>query len=235
MKKDKNVLIVAIVLLAAIAVIVGFSITNDEVMEVNDIHTFTEEYESYNGEELYDHEVLNLDLNDEAIVYITSIDDIVEVMENEDALIYFGFSTCPWCRNMISTLLDAAVSKGEVIYYVDIKEVRNAYTVEDGLLIESTIGEDAYYELLEFLDAALDDYIVTDEDGVEYDTGIKRVYGPTVITVKEGELLDMYIGTLDSVEDPYTALTDEEYEELLEIYKNMINDVQNNACTLDNC
>lgn len=238
----KNVfLIILISLLAIIGIIVGFLQYNKEesvekeITLVNDIEEFISEYESYNGEQINDNDILEVDLNEDAIVYITSAEDIIDIMLEEDALIYFGFSTCPWCRNMIDVLLDAAENKDQAIYYVDIKSIRNIYSVEEGLIVESTVGEDAYYDILEIFGDYLSDYIVYDEDGVEYNTNTTRLYGPTLITVKEGELLDIYVGTHEEVTDPYTALTDEQYDELYTEFNNMINDLQNLSCGLDNC
>lgn len=236
MKKSKFIIVILIVLII-IGGILGYCLLNneEEIVLSNDIETFISEYEGYNGQELYDHEILSLDLNEDAIIYITSAEDIVDVMLEENALIYFGFETCPWCRNMITALLDAAADKDQAIYYVDIMEIRNTYTVEDGLIVESTVGEDAYYDILEVFGDNLSDYIVYDEDGEEYNTNTTRLYGPTLITVKDGELLDMMVGTLSSVTDPYTALTDSEYEELYTEFSNMINDLQNQACGLNEC
>lgn len=242
MKKEKTKkILVAIILI--VVVIIGYIYINtiiednevEEVVLSNDIEEFISEYESYNGEQINDNDILEVDLNEDAIVYITSAEDIIDIMLEEDALIYFGFSTCPWCRNMIDVLLDAAENKDQAIYYVDIKSIRNIYSVEEGLIVESTVGEDAYYDILEIFGDYLSDYIVYDEDGVEYNTNTTRLYGPTLITVKEGELLDIYVGTHEEVTDPYTALTDEQYDELYTEFNNMINDLQNLSCGLDNC
>lgn len=241
-KKKVNVKIILIVICFVLVTIsIGLQIysnVNEEtikITEVNQISTFIEEYESYNGEELYEHDILDLDLNEDAIVYIKTAEEIVEIMQSEDALIYFGFPTCPWCRNMLEALVDAAAEKDEPIYYVNIKEVRNTYVVEDGLIVESVAGEDAYYDILEIFGSYLSDYVVYDEDGNEYNTNTTRLYAPTIITVQGGELLDIKIGTLDEITDPYTKLTDEQYIELNSEFENMINDLQNPVCGLESC
>ena len=55
------------------------------------------------------------------------------------------------------------------------------------------------------------------------------------MAVKDGKALDLHVSTLDSQEDPYTALTDEQKKELKDIYKEMIKKVNDNniACKQD--
>ncbi len=237
MKKDKIYIVIAIIF--AVFLLIGAIIFNkdEEAIEkkVNDATSFISEYEGLNDEELYGHDVLDLNLNKDTVVYVTKIEDILDILKNEDALVYFGFSSCPWCRNMINVLFDAAASKNEPIYYVDIKEIRNVYKVVDGEISETVKGNDSYYEAVEFLKDSLGDYIVYDEEKNEYNTNTKRIYGPTVVTVKEGSVQDIFIGTHADVIDPYSPMTSEQYSELSKEFSNMINDLQNNACGIGNC
>ena len=77
-------------------------------------------------------------------------------------------------------------------------------------------GTEEYYELVEKLDSVLGEY-----EGLN-DSSIKRLYFPTVVFVKDGEIVGSHIGTVDSQTDPSIALTDEQYEELKSLLaKNM--------------
>lgn len=236
-KNKKNGLIILIILVIIIGItsVVLNVINEEDLFTTNDAAEFIEEYESYNEVATADSEYLSLDLNDEAVIYITSIDDIVDVMQNEDAIIYFGFATCPWCRAMISVLLDAAVENNQAIYYVDISEVRNTYSVENGLIYESTEGDEAYYEVLELLGDNASEYYVEDDESNVYDTNTTRVFGPTVVTVKEGKLLDITINPVSDVEDKYTPISDEKYNELLDLFDGMIDELQSTSCSLEGC
>lgn len=207
----------------------------NEIALENDIEEFKSIYENYNDEILYDNEVLDLELSEEAVVYISTPEEIVEVLKNEDAIVYFGFPTCPWCRNMLEAFIEACVEKDQEFYYVDISEIRNTYTVEDGLIVESSEGTDAYYELLELLDGVLSEYMVYDEDGEEYNTNTKRLYAPSVVTVVSGVITDFKSGTLEEVSDPYTKLSDEQFEKLVLEYSNVINNLQSPTCTGEVC
>lgn len=235
MKKKMYIFIIIGIIIAAAVTFAVYKVVTNAEEQINDITVFAEDYESYNGEELYGNDVLELSINEDAVIYIKTAEEIIDVLENEDALIYFGFPTCPWCRNMLTAFINAATDKGEAIYYVDIKSIRNTYSVEDGLIVESTVGEDAYYEIVEFLSDYLSDYIITDDDDVEYDTETKRLYAPTVVTVSGGEVLDFKDGTLDSVTNPYEELSEEEYDELYEEFIEIIENLQNPSCGLDHC
>ena len=63
--------------------------------------------------------------------------------------------------------------------------------------------------------------VLTPYEGLNDDT-IKRLYFPTIIAVKNGIIQDIQISSVDSQTDPYTSLTDEQHQELLSIYKNMM-------------
>lgn len=240
MKKIKIVLVV-LLLIIGIETVILYNKTEDDIKQSkevvlnNDITKFSKEYESYNAEMLYNHEVLDVEINKDAQIYITSAEDVIEVLKNEKALIYFGFSTCPWCRNMIEPLVEASIEKNEPIYYVDILKIRNTYTLKDGKVEENKKGTDAYYDLLKYLDDVLENYIITDTDNNTYDTKTKRIYGPSIVTVNSGNIVDFKSGTLEEIEDPYTRLNEKQYNELLTEYKNMINNLNSPTCGGDVC
>ena len=204
------------------------------VENTNDINVFKKSYEKHNGEPMGKYTILPVEVNKDAIVKISTPKEIIEVLENEKALIYFGFETCPWCRNMLEAFTDAAANKKETIYYVDILDIRSNFKVKDGKL-EETKGTDEYYKILKILDSILEDYIVYDDKKVEYKTGEKRLFAPTVVSVKDNEIINFKIGTLDGIENPFEKLTDEEYDELYNIYIGMINELNTDSCGLSNC
>lgn len=156
-------------------------------------------------------------------------------MENEDAIIYFGFASCPWCRNAVPVLLDAAKELNvDKIYYVDILDMRDTYKFSGSIEPEQTKkGTDAYYKILKILDKKLEEFYVTDDAGNMYDTGVKRLYAPTVVSISSGKVKGFHVATLESQEDPYTALTDKQKEELKDIYKELINALDNDEACKD--
>ncbi|MFI3260356.1 MAG: hypothetical protein R3Y13_01410 [bacterium] len=215
-------IIIMIFLLCSISIFYFIDVTQSiEYKRVNEIEHFIESYESINNNNNGSNQYLELDLNENAEVYISDISEVKKIIEKEDAIIYFGFETCPWCRNMIGTLLDVAEKNDKKIYYVDIKSIRNEYTVEDGKIIESKKSSNEYYEVLEILEDYLTDYIIYDE-GKEYNTNTKRIYGPTVLVVKQGSVRDIKTGTLAEVDDPYIELTKEQYDLLYSEFDSML-------------
>lgn len=227
-------LIISLFLLFVFVLYLTDDTQGSEIFFENDTLSFISLYESFNNVENGEKKFLELNLNKDAIIYVSSISEIKKIIENESGIVYFGFSTCPWCRNMIDVLLDASVSNNQAIYYVDIKDIRNEYEVVDGLLFESVSASDEYYELLSYLDDFLDDYIVFDGDD-SYNTNMKRIYGPTVLTFNS-KVLDMHVGTHDDVVDSYVKLSDLQYDLLYDEFDTMIKKIyENNSCEISSC
>ena len=219
---------VKIVLMAILMILLGgtsyFFLQKEEI--VKDSLRFKEEYESLNN---------TIRESDGALYNPVSIDEknpikyigakeAVEMLKNKTGIIYFGASWCPWCRNAIQVLFDVAKEKKiDVLYYVDMDKVRNIYEVKEGELVKTQ--QEGYYELLEALDSILghDTYKI-DKEGTIYDTGEKRIYMPLVVGIHNGSIVDYHVGTVSLQEDQtkYSALTEEQYKQLFEIYEEMI-------------
>ena len=111
-------------------------------------------------------------------------------------------------------------------------DVRDKLSLDnDGNIVTEVEGAKGYTDLLNALDTILDDYVISDEDGNEVKTGEKRIYVPLVIFVRDGEIVDYHADTVSSQTDPYVALTNEEKNELINIYKEKINKIASNTCT----
>ena len=181
--------------------------------EVVDSIKFKEEYESINGEVSYGENTyreLSID-KDNPIIY-KSAKDIVEMIDNKETfIVYFGFSTCPWCRSVISNLINVAKDlEIDTIYYVDIKEIRDVLKLDaDKDAYIDKEGTNDYYDLLFKLNDVLDDYTLKDEEGNEVSTNRKRIYAPNIVAVVDGKATKMTTGISDKQEDAYMELTDE--------------------------
>ena len=237
---EKSNKICLAIILACTLLVVGlcvFAIINHKDVKLSDAAKFKEEYESLNGlvNESTEEEYLTVEIDiDNPMVY-KSGQQIIDIMKNEDAIIYFGFSSCPWCRNAISVLLDAAKDLNvKTIYYVDILNIRDTYKFSGSIQPEQTKkGTDAYYEILDILDSKLEKFYVTDESGNMYDTGVKRLYAPTVVAISKGKVKGFHVATVESQKDPYIKLTDKEKEELEKTYKEIINSLEKNKVCKD--
>lgn len=246
MKEEKNIGIwIAIVVIAAI---IGFGVyyfglRDNKVEEdpktsyTEDELKFKEEYESINGQERGTSGILHKEVDipkNNNVEYLTD-EETVKFLENGTGVIYMGFKECPWCRNAVPVLLQAAKNAGlEKVYYLDVTNIKSTIVINAKGKAEITKkGTDAYYKIMELLDDYLVEYKI---NGVK--TGEKRILSPTVVTVKEGVVTGFHVGTLDEhVKDDdgvLPDLTDEQQEQLNDIYAEMINTVSDSACN-DGC
>lgn len=240
MEKDKKILlgIIGVILLAAIVIVVLVIKDNKKVEYREDALKFEKEYEALNnkGNDYNDKLYLELDISKENIVEYATEDEIVEILEDGNGVMYLGFPNCPWCRAMINPLLETAKDNNiKKIYYLNILELRDAYKVEGKKVLRTKEGTDAYYKILDELSEYLSDYSITDAKGKEYATGVKRLYAPTVVMVKNGEVKAFHEDVLESLEDPYKGLNDKQDKELRKIFSDMIAKYQGNTCTEEGC
>jgi len=240
MEKDKKILlgIIGIILIAAIVIIVLVVRENNKIEYRKDALRFEEEYEALNnkGNDYNDKKYLELDISKENIIEYATEEEIVEILEDGDGVIYFGFPNCPWCRAMINPLLETAKDNNvKKVYYLNILELRDSYEVEDKKVLRTKEGSDSYYKILDELSEYLTDYSITDVKGKEYATGVKRLYAPTVVMVKDGEVKAFHEDVVESLEDPYAGLNEEQDKELRTIFNDMITKYQGNVCTQEGC
>jgi len=209
---------------------------------LTDAQKFKEEYESINGEvrEKDGKTVRSVNINEDNPIIYKSAEEIVEMINNKETfVVYFGFKDCPWCRSMVTTLIEVAkdlnVSK---VYYVDVKEIRDTLSVsEDGKLEVINDGTEAYKELLTKLDKVLDDYSLVDKKGKKVETHEKRIYAPNVVAIENGVAIKKVEGISDLQKDAYEQITEEMkiemYEQLECVMKCII--INTNACTKEKC
>lgn len=252
----KTILAAILIILVLIGGYIGFKIKNakDEdkgkdsastYVMTSDEKRFKDEYESLNGTARSNgttNKTVSI-IDDNNIQYVT-LDQAADIMENGSGIIYFGFAACPWCRNAAPVLLNAmSNSTLDTIYYVDVRrndkvdqDIRDEYTVENNkLVLKRKAASDRYYDILKMLDDYLDDYTVP-SNGKQYKTGEKRIGAPSVVAVNSGEVVGFHADTLpghNMVDGVLPDLTDEQIEELYNIYASMIQDYLGDSCTED--
>lgn len=240
-KEKANIIYLIIIITCAVLVIgfCGFAIYRHSKKELSDAEKFKTEYEAFNDVESQNSDnkypIINIDI-DNPIIYKTP-KGILDVLKKETAIVYFGFPTCPWCRNVVETLIKAAKEQNiSKIYYVDIKNIRDAYEFNGSIKPKQTKnGTESYYEILDFFGDKLEEYYVYDEDGNMYGTGVTRLYAPTVIAIKDGEILNMHVSTVESHEDPYQKINEEQQKELYDIYSEVMESIKEETCKEDAC
>lgn len=230
----KNILIFIGITLVILLVII-ILVLNKKSVSLNQTRTddaikFEKEYENLNDQTTEDSKKYpKVQLPDSNLIKYANIDDIMNIFNNEeDAVIYFGYSTCLYCRTAVQVLLDTAVQTDlDEIYYINIEEAWDVKTLnENNEIITTKEADDRYSELLDALgDELVEDYILTDSNNNEVNTNTKRVYVPLVIFVVDGKVVSYNKGTLFSQEDPFTTLDQSQIDGLSGIYKSGIRDV----------
>lgn len=214
--KNKLVWIIVAVLLVCNIGLVAYLITNNDNNPSQngpvscDADRFQSEYESLNGKDNgYGGKYLEISIPiDNKIEYVNST-RVKQVLTNGTGIIYFGFPECPWCRNIIPTLLDVANEYDVDILYLNNKAERDTIKLgEDGKVKMEKEGSKDYYEILDLLGEKASVY-----DGLNDET-IKRIYFPTVVFVKDGEIVAFHEGTVDSQEDASVYLDATQQKEL---------------------
>ena len=155
-----------------------------------------------------------------------SYNEIEELITKGTGVIYFGFPECPWCRTVVPVLLDAASeSELDKIYYFNALQIRDKkHLNEFGEVITDEEGTPEYRKLVQLLYDHLGEY-----EGLN-NPNIKRLYFPTVVFVKNGKVIGLHIGTLDSHNDVKIALNENQYSELREIFSGYILEVLGIIC-----
>ena len=81
--------------------------------DITDAIKFKEEYENLNSKDYK-----KIEIPEDNQIKYSNYEEVVEIIENGTGVIYLGFPECPWCRNAVPVLLEAATETGiETIYY----------------------------------------------------------------------------------------------------------------------
>lgn len=237
MKKKTSLLLGGI---AGIVIIVIFGAYFIYSNMFDDTMKFKRDYESLNGtiRESDGMKYNDVDIPKRNPIKYVTAKEVVDIIKNEDAIIYFGANWCPWCRNAVQVLFEAAEKNDlKTIYYLDMDTAKNTWEIKDGKAVKTEKEKDGYYELLDVLKDELPDYVLTDKDGKKYDTGEKRIYMPFVIAVKNGEVVDRQRGTvtLDEGQTKYDEMTTSQEKELASTYDRLIKSLNSNVCSEQEC
>ena len=94
---------------------------------------FKLEYESLNGQKTDDgREYMEVNINNDNKIVYADYKTIFDVLDGT-GVIYFGFPECPWCRNAVPILLEAAEESGiKQIYYLNNHDDRDTKVLKDG-------------------------------------------------------------------------------------------------------
>lgn len=175
-----------------------------------------EKYEKVNGQEFHEKTNREITLQEDSPFIETTAEDInKKFTDQETFFVYYGDELCPWCRSVIEVAEQSALDHNVTVYVVNLWDeegnelLRDTYSLEEGKLVQTSKGSDAYREALKNYHDVLSDYSIKDENGTLYDTGEKRIFAPNFIYVKEGKAIAMMEGISSLQEDSREELSQE--------------------------
>lgn len=198
--KQKNIFVIGGILLSISLIISLVCIVlnyNPNTRNNNeDALRFKTEYEVLNNTVDLDGNTLNKVLikEDNPIVY-SSLDEIITKIDNKESfIVYFGYPSSFYCRNIIEYAINAANAENiNTIYYINLRNendeeiIRDEYNLNKKNKIElKREGTKEYKELLSRLGNILDDYILINKDEEELKVGEKRLLESSFIYIKNG-------------------------------------------------
>lgn len=184
-----------------LVIIFGVYLLTTTVFKKSDNDKIVDQYEKLNNMASEDGKKYpRVNISDYDNMKYISIDGVLDIFDNnKDAVIYFGYPTCLYCRTAIQVLVDTAKNTElDTLYYLDVENRGEKY---DDLL--NVVGDNFILE----------------------ENGVREIYSPLVIFVAKGKIVSYNKGTLFSQEDPYKELDKSQIEGLSEIYRYGIRDV----------
>ncbi len=237
MDKDRKMFLGILLLLFTFMIMIGviaFRDKKEESVINSDAISFKNEYESLNNvvREKDGRTIKEISIESNNPVDILSEEEAISLLESGTGVLYFGFSDCPWCRSMLPVLLKTLNNMSiDRLYYLNVKNMRDTLSLGEKNKVEvKEEGTKGYYKILELLDDVLEPYYLMSEDGKKIDTKEKRLMAPTVVAIKDGKVVDIHVGTVESHESGYDDLTTEQQEELQNRFMELIRKVYNVDC-----
>ena len=235
--KDNKLFMIIVTVLAAIVLVLNIQKVISNNSQTDGIK-FKEEYEKLNGkknDQGKKYREITIDSKNKRVYKTT--EEVLDLIDKKKSFVlYFGFDTCPWCRSVVPTLASISKELNQEVYYIDVKDIRDAFELDDDnkpKLVKK--GSKDYSKLLEKLEPVLEDYTLTDSDNNEIKVGEKRIYAPSIVSVIDGKAKELTTGISDKQTDGYMKLTKEMEKETYNKIKKVLKQVsdKNNTCYLD--
>lgn len=164
MKKYLKVILVLLFILIAGLIFFYIYISN------NDSNQFSKLYKDVSNDNVYKK---------------ISAKDAIDLIESKTGIIYIGYSSCPWCQQLVPLLNEVAKEdEVEIIYYID-----NFYNMRPDKN-DNPKNEKEYNKLVNLLG---DEIVEMKSEESEFN--IIRV--PLVLFVKDGKIVDYNKGTYE--------------------------------------
>ena len=202
---------------AALSGLTGAALASGEPAET--AASWRESYEALNGETDENGRLWpTVMLPEELRVLFPTEEEVLGLFQDGTGILYFGFPTCPWCRTLLPVLSEVLTEHPEITLFCrDLREDRDEYRLDaDGSPRLVREGTAFYDELRSLLEAWLGPYRGLNDDS------IRRIYMPTLVFLRDGEVRAVHIGTVDGQQSGYDPLTDEQRGELKSVLEEAI-------------
>ena len=146
---------------------------------------------------------------------IASYEEVVRLFKLGSGVLVFGFPDCPRCRNAFPALEKAFREMS-----IDKKEGFSGRILYFNIYDDREANNERYQTLVEYTK----EFLPLDDDGNP------RIYSPDVYFVNSGKIVGNHMDTVPSLTDPYDTLSDEQEQELIGIYKELIVKMEECRC-----
>lgn len=128
-----------------------------------------------------------------------------QLLESDKTFVlYYGFSTCPWCIEVLPILNDVAKEYGMNVEYINVRP--------EGTDSSNDIRVDSNPDYVKTVELTSEFLSVNDE-------GAKRLYVPFVFFVKDGTIVAAHEATFPEHDAHERKMTEEEVQRLTKIYQ----------------
>ncbi|MGI6690595.1 MAG: hypothetical protein ACOX63_07120 [Christensenellales bacterium] len=187
-----------------------------------DAQRFCKEYEIMNGQMNWDgsHAYQILELPEDNPIVYAKAEELEALLSNGTSILYLGFPECPWCRTLVPILFEAAdvsTYSGNIYYYDALHDRDVLYLGDNDEVLTKKEGTNLYRMLVSKLENYLGPYA-----GLN-DPTIKRIYFPTTVFIKGGDIIDVHISTIEGQNDAYEPLSNEQHSALLALFVERMN------------
>jgi hypothetical protein len=146
---------------------------------------------------------------------IASYEELITHLTYGTGVVVFGFTACPRCRNAFP-VLEQAFKEMEMTQYAGFRGKIVFYDIYD----DREENNERYLTIVDYLK----DFLPKDE------RGNPRIYSPDVYFLASGKIVGNHLDTVPSLKNPRDPLNVEQKEELLLIYKDLLEKVEDCGC-----
>lgn len=212
-----SLIFLGLAILASLFFLIATIISNKNLKEtkmqeketLTDGEKFKAEYEKLNDQD----DLFYMEIKNDNIIEYIDYEEINEILDAKTGVIYIGLNDCNACRQAITIMLQAAENIGlDKIHYLNIKNDRKELQNDNGNIRVLKEGTENYNKLVKRIGSYLLDY----EDFTNY----KRIYVPTFIFVKDGNIIDV-----NSIINEDTIFSKEQRNNVYNLYINNIKQI----------